>query len=171
MSLLSTIVGTAFPPAGIVMNVLGGGKALAGRAFDWITASAAHLLAVALALALGWGWFGHHEAGKWERQAAHEKAGRRADRADDLRMLAQWQTADGINRKSLDTLLGVVRVQNGTIELVQSRALAKQADAVRRIAAMAALTRDVAKANAAIEAENTDGCDSGKAVMAARGNL
>ncbi len=67
MSILSAIIGTVFPPAGIAMRVLDGAKSGAGKAFAWITASAAHILAIALAVALGCAWWGWHDAAKWEK--------------------------------------------------------------------------------------------------------
>ncbi len=161
MSVLSSIVGTVFPPAGIAMRVLGGAKDWAGKAFAWITASAAHILGVALAVALGWGWWGHHEAAKWERQAVHEKAARMSDGRT-------WQRADQINHTSITLLTSSLDAQSAKVRTWASVAATRQQAAQAALRAQQAHGRALDTVRARIVAEQATGCHTGQSVLDAK---
>lgn len=109
MSIVTTAIGFAFPPAGIAMSVLGKAKSAIGGAVDWVFANVSHLLLAGLAASLAWGSWEHY--GKIDAQAA-TKAGQIARAADG----ATWARVNGINLASVQLLTGALNNQTASID-------------------------------------------------------
>lgn len=83
---------TGFAALPLGTRLLGVKKAI-GSAFRWVTASAAHILAVAAVLALLWGFYERHEDAKHIRALQACDAARKADEAQWNRQVAAAKAA------------------------------------------------------------------------------
>lgn len=171
MSIIETAVaGTIGGPAGIALSVLGGAKKAIGSAVDWVTGNAAHLLLALLAVSLAWGWLGHHNAAKWERFAHSTETRRKAENWD-------WAAIDKINHGSILLLTTTLDRQSGMIRTWAATAARKQDAAQAALNAARARGVHTEALAAAIDAERALGgsggpeCRTGKAVLAAKGEL
>lgn len=143
-----------------------GVKSRLSAAFGWMRANPSLAVIIALSVALAWTWHGKAKA---ERRIAGIEAVRKAD-------AVTWATTDRLNHHTIDGLIDTLNNQSRMIRAWGNAAKVQQ-DAAQ--AALKAATTRGAHMEALAHVIDLDGaqgaswpaCKSGKAVMAAKGDL